>query len=315
MKIISIVVPCYNEALNLPLLHERLRKTFSKLPRYEYEILFVDNVSTDNSRNVYERIIEQDSKVKVLLMARNYGTSQTSFLAGLRHAKGDATVLIESDLQDPPELIEAFVKKWEEGFDVVYGIRTKRKGSILRRIFYTLFYRIFKWISYLPIPLDAGDFSLLDKKVVDIIASLPEKDVYIRGLRSWAGFKQTGIPYIRDDRAHGKTSIQFFKNFEWAKKAIVNFSDKPLSFISRIALASTFFTFCAAIYYLYIHMTTATPKGFSTLLMFIFIFGSLQLLCLGVIGEYLIRLFHEVKNRPPYIIKEILEKKKDQSNG
>ena len=315
MKKISIIVPCYNEALNIPLMHERLKKVFLRLSRYDYEIIFVDNVSTDNSLAIYKEIIKKDSLVKVIMMARNYGTSQTSFLAGLRYATGDATVLIEGDLQDPPELITQFIYKWEEGFDVVYGIRKKRKGSILRRIFYTLFYRVFKWISYLPIPLDAGDFSLLDKKVVGIIAALPEKDVYIRGLRTWAGFKQTGIPYIRDDRAHGTTSIQFFKNFEWAKKAIVNFSDKPLTFISRIALASTFFTFCAAIYYMYIHMTTTTPKGFSTLLMFIFIFGSLQLLCLGVIGEYLIRLFHEVKNRPPYIVKEILERKKDIKNG
>jgi polyisoprenyl-phosphate glycosyltransferase len=318
MKLISIIIPCFNEEKNISELYNRIKKTFE--PKkfgtidYSYEIIFVDNASTDNSITLYKEIINSDDNVQVLVMARNTGTSQPSFLAGLKESSGDAVVMIESDLQDPPELIQEFIKKWENGFDVVYGIRTKRKENIIRRIFYTLFYRIFKWLSYITIPLDAGDFCLMDKKVVSVITSLPEKDVYIRGLRSWAGFNQTGIEYVREKRKHGKTSISFFRNFFWAKKAIVNFSDKPLEFISRIAIITTLLTFFAAGYYLYIHITTTTPQGFSTLIMFMFIFGSIQLLALGVIGEYLIRIFHEIKGRPPYIISKKITAKTKENN-
>jgi dolichol-phosphate mannosyltransferase len=248
--------------------------------------------------------------VKAILMARNFGSNQPSILAGMHEANGDCVIIVDGDIQDPPELIPQFVTKWEEGFDVVYGIRKKRKGNILRRIGYKCFYVLFHWMSYLDIPLDAGDFSLIDRKVVNVINQLPEKDLYIRGLRSWAGFNQTGIEYVRDDRTAGKTSNSFFANFSWAKKAIVNFSYKPLEFISRLAAVTVGLTIIAAFIYLYQHFQTASPRGFSTLLMVMFIFGSIQLLALSIIGEYLIKIFNEVKGRPPYIIKKILQKDK-----
>ncbi len=302
MKLISIIVPCYNEAANIPILHNKIKSIFAKLTEYNYELIYIDNASSDTSHIIYHQLAQQDPAVKALIMSRNFGTSQTSFLAGLKEATGSAAVLIEGDIQDPPELISQFIKQWENGFDVVYGIRQKRKGSLIRRMFYTLFYRIFKWLSYVEMPLDAGDFSLIDRKIIDIICSLPEKDMYIRALRAWSGFRQAGIPYTRNDRLHGKTSIKFFSNFSWAKQAIVNFSYKPLEFISRLAIITTFLTMCAAAFYFYIHLTTNTPKGFSTLLIFMFIFSSIQLLALGIIGEYLIRMFKEIKSRPPYII-------------
>lgn len=308
MKKISIVVACYNEYENIEQLYNRICKIFNDIS-YDFEIIFVDNASIDNSIEVYEKIVEKDDRVKVLFMSRNFGSSQPSFFAGIKNAIGDSVVLIDGDLQDPPEIILKFIEKWEEGFAVVYATRKKRKGSILRRICYKCFYKVFRWFSYLDIPLDAGDFSLLDKKVVDIIRKLDEKDLYLRGLRSWAGFKQIGVEYIRDDRAAGKTSNSFFDNFSWAKKAIVNFSYKPLEFISRIAAIAVVATFFAACVYLYLYFKTTAPKGFHTLLMFIFIFGTIQLLALSVIGEYLIRIFQEVKNRPPYIIERILENK------
>jgi dolichol-phosphate mannosyltransferase len=172
---------------------------------------------------------------------------------------------------------------------------------------YKCFYRVFRWLSYLNIPLDSGDFGLMDRKVVDVIKKLEEKDLYLRGLRAWAGFKQIGIEYIRQEREGGKTSNSFFANFSWAKKAITNFSYKPLEFISKLAISALFMTFFAAIIYLYLYFKTDAPRGFSTLLMFMFVFGTIQLLALSIIAEYLVRIFQEVKNRPPYVISEILE--------
>lgn len=306
MKKISIVSACYKEALNIPEFYARIIAVLNQNPAYNYEIIFVDNASPDNSHEVLDALIRNDHHVKAIIMARNFGSSQPSFWAGMRNATGDCTIILDGDLQDPPELITSFIKKWEDGFDVVYGIRTKRKGGMLRRIGYKSFYRLFKWLSYLEIPLDAGDFSLIDKKVADIIIKLPEKDLYIRGLRTWAGFKQIGIEYTRDERAAGKTSNSFLANFFWAKKAIVNFSFKPLEFISRMAAIACIFTIIAAGVYLYLHFKNGAPKGFSTLLMVMLILGTIQLLALSIIGEYLIRIFQEVKNRPPYVIGEIL---------
>ena len=306
MKKISIVSACYKEASNIPEFYNRVTAILKQNPSYDYEIIIVDNASPDNSREVLEALTKKDSHVKAIIMARNFGSSQPSLWAGMRNATGDCVIILDGDLQDPPELITDFIKKWEDGFDVVYGIRKKRKGGILRRIGYKCFYRLFHWLSYLDIPLDAGDFSLIDKKVVDVIINLPEKDLYIRGLRTWAGFKQIGIEYTRDERAGGKTSNSFFANFFWAKKAIVNFSFKPLEFISRMAALACIFTMIATGIYLYLHFKNGAPKGFSTLLMVILILGTIQLLALSIIGEYLIRIFQEVKGRPPYVIGEIL---------
>lgn len=312
MKKISIIVACYNEASNIEEMHQRVTKVMTSLPSYDYELVLIDNASTDNSRLIFDKIVAQDNKVHVLLMSRNFGSNQPSLLAGMRYAHGDCTIALDGDLQDPPELIPQFIKKWEEGFNVVYGIRKKRKGSILRRIGYTCFYRIFKWLSYLDIPLDAGDTCLIDRKVLNIINNLPEKDLYIRGLRTWAGFKQTGLEYVREDRAGGRSSNSFFANFSWVKKAIVNFSYKPLEFISRLAIIAVCVTIIAAFFYLYWHFRYGAPQGFSTLLMVMFIFGTIQMLALSIIGEYLIRIFQEVKARPPYLISEVLHKQINQ---
>lgn len=306
MKKLSIIVPCYNEALNIDATHKRIVDALSALPAYLYEIIFIDNASTDNSETVFKNLVAQHKHIKILLMSRNFGNSQPSILAGIHYSTGECAIILQGDLQDPPELIIDFVKHWQTGYEVVYGVTEKRKGSILRRIGYAGFYRLFKTLSYLDIPLDAGDFSLIDRKILNIIKQLPEKDLYIRGLRAWAGFKQIGISYVREDRFAGKTSNSFLANFWWAKKAIVNFSDKPLEYISRFAFGSVVATFFAACIYLYLHFSQGAPRGFSTLLMVMFIFGSIQLTALAIIGEYLIKIFHEVKGRPPYVIKEVL---------
>ncbi len=289
-------------------MHTRIKNIFSNL-NYQYELIFVDNASTDGSYQVYKKIIADDVNVKTLIMSRNFGSSQPSFFAGLQHCTGDAAIMIDGDLQDPPEVIPDLIHKWEQGFDVVYAVRKKRKGSLIRRMGYKCFYRVFRWLSYLNIPLDSGDFGLMDRNVVDVIKKLNEKDLYLRGLRAWAGFKQIGVEYIRQERENGKTSNSFFSNFSWAKKAITNFSYKPLEFISKLAVSALFMTFIAAIIYLYLYFKTDAPRGFYTLLMVMFVFGTIQLLALSIIAEYLIRIFQEVKNRPPYVISEILESK------
>jgi dolichol-phosphate mannosyltransferase len=315
MKKISILSPCFNESKSIIELHTRATAVMQTLPQYDYELIYIDNASTDNSHTIFQALVKKDPHVSVLCMSRNFGSNQPSILAGMQYANGDCVIIIDGDLQDPPELISAFVKKWEEGYAVVYGVRKKRKGSIPRRIGYTCFYRIFKMLSYLDIPLDAGDTSLIDKTVVNIIKVLPEKDLYIRGLRTWAGFKQTGIEYTREDRNAGVSSNSFFANFSWAKKAIVNFSYKPLEYISRIAAIAVGVTIIAAFTYLYWHFKYGAPKGFSTLLMVIFIFGTIQLLALSVIGEYLIRIFQEVKGRPPYIVGTVLRQGADATHN
>ncbi len=314
-KKISIVIACYNEERNIPVMYERIIKAMQPLPTYDLEIIYVDNASTDNSLSVFENLVALDDRVQVIRMSRNFGNSQPSLLAGIHQATGDSVVLMSGGLQDPPEVIPLFVTQWEQGFQVTYGIAAKRKdNSIFRRIGYKCFYRIFKMLSYLDIPLDSGDFSLIDRKVINVIKQLPEKDIYLRGLRTWVGFKQTGVEYQRAHRLHGKSSNSFLANFWWAKKAIINFSYKPLEYISRLAITAVGVTGMAAIVYLYWHFKYGAPQGFSTLLMVMFMFGSLQLLVLAVIGEYLIRIFHEVKNRPVYVIQEILSQDTTKKN-
>jgi len=305
VKTISIIVACYNESGNLERMHQRVAAVFEKLS-YEYELIFVDNASTDHSCEIYQKLVNANKQVKVILMSRNFGNSQPSFFAGLCNATGDAVVLLDGDLQDPPELITQFIECWEAGNPVVYGVRIKRSENIVRRIGYWGFYKIFKWLSYLDIPLQAGDFGLLDRKVVDIIKALPEKDLYLRGLRAWAGFKQVGVPYTRQERAEGKTSNSFFANFYWAKKAIVNFSTKPLEYISRVAVGAVAFTIVMMMVYLYLAFNGDSPRGFLTLFMVLCIFSTLQLLTLSILAEYLLRIFQEVKARPPYVIDKIL---------
>ncbi len=309
-KLISIVVACYNEESNLKELHRRVTSVMTALPDYDYELIFVDNASRDNSQKIFEELVNDDTHVHVITMSRNFGTNQSSLLAGFRYAHGDCAISIDGDLQDDPELILQFIAKWEAGNEVVYAVRTKREGSLLRRFFYKCFYRIFRWLSYLDIPLDAGDTCLIDRIIIDIITQLPEKDLYLRCLRTWAGFRQTGIEHVRKDRAGGVSSLSFFDNFAWVKRAVVNFSYRPLEFISHIAVGAVLVCIIAAGTYLYWHYRYGAPQGFSTLLMIMLFIGTVQLLALGVMSEYLIRIFHEVKGRPPYIIKSVMTRKK-----
>lgn len=303
---ISAVIACYRDAQAVPVMHQRLTTVFQQLG-VEYEIIFVNDCSPDDARQVLAELAAADPRVVVINHARNFG-SQSAFTSGMRLATGDAVALLDGDLQDPPELLEAFYHKWREGYDVVYGVRVKREATLFLQTAYKLFYRTFRGLSYVSVPLDAGDFSLMDRRVVAALNSLPENNRFLRGLRAWVGFRQTGIPYVRPERMFGHTTNSFFRNLGWARKAIFSFSYAPLDFITWIAL----FTVGGASLGIVVQILTRiffpaiTPSGFTTLIVLILFIGGIQLLCLSIIGSYLAHIYDEVKRRPPYIVESVI---------
>jgi dolichol-phosphate mannosyltransferase len=304
-KRVTAVVICYNDRGSIDEMYRRLTATLKKITD-DYEIVYVNENSPDNAEELLREYAAKDPRLTVVLHARNFG-SQNAFTSGMKHSTGDAVALLDGDLQDPPELLEEMAKKWLAGYDVVYGIRKKRKGSLLRRIAYKIFYRLFKKMSYVNMPLDAGDFSLMDRKVVNALLKLPERDRFIRGLRAWVGFKQTGIEYTRDERFSGKTTNTFWSNLRWAKKGIFSFSYAPLELISFISAIVTLISGIALIIYIIGYFIFPRgPKGTQTIIVLILFLGSIQLLSLSIIGEYLGRIFEEVKQRPKYIVKEVI---------
>ena len=216
--------------------------------------------------------------------------------------------MLDGDIQDPPELIPRFIEKWENGYEIVYGERIKRKGSLFRRVSYKLFYRIFRKFSYIKIPLDAGDFSIIDRKVIDILKIMPERNRYIRGLRAWVGYNAIGIPYTREERYKGFTTNSFYNNIEWALFAIFSFSYVPLRFITLLALCTLIgiFLLTGLSTILFFLAPGIAPRGFQSLFLAIFGLGAIQLLCFSIISEYMIIMFEEIKGRPKYIIDHVL---------
>jgi len=310
-KIISIVVPVYNESLNVQELYKRITSNFTS-GVYDYEIIFVDNSSQDDTVDKISSIIRQDGNVRCIVMSRNFGTAQPSIIAGVKEASGNAIVTIDGDLQDPPETIKEFIKKWEEGYQVVYGVRAKREGPIIMKIGYWAFSVLFKKLSYMDYPLFTGDYGLIDEIVANEIRKLHENDIVYRGIRAWVGFKQTGIEYTRYDRAKGVSSSNILKNLRWATRWICNFSEKPLQWISNFAAVSTVIALLSIIYYIYSHFSRSDiPTGTTTIVILLIIFSSIQLLSLSIIGSYIALIVREIKGRPNYIVKEVINKKKD----
>ncbi len=308
-KTISAVVACYNDGEAIPIMHDRLTETFVKIG-CNYEIIFVNDGSPDNSEEILRKICKNDKNTTAILHTRNF-SSQNAFTSGMNYARGDAIVLLDGDLQDPPELIAEFVIKWCEGFDVVYGSRIKREATLFLRLAYKLFYRIFNKLSYINVPLDAGDFSLMDRRVVDAINILPETDRFIRGIRAWVGFKQIGIPYNRPKRPFGNSTNNLFDNIRWAKKGIFSFSYIPLELISYLAYFLVLLSAIASIFYiLYYVLYPGSPKGITTIIVLVLLLGGVQLLSISVQSEYIGKILEETKNRPKYLIKEIINNKK-----
>jgi dolichol-phosphate mannosyltransferase len=311
---LSAVIACYRDAPAIPEMHQRLTTVFGELG-VDHEIIFVNDRSPDDAAGVLADLAARDRKVTVINHSRNFG-SQSAFTSGMRIATGDAVILLDGDLQDPPELIAPFYAKWREGYDVVYGIRTSRQASLFLRVAYKAFYRVFRAASYVPMPLDAGDFSLIDRRVVEALQELPENNRFVRGLRAWVGFTQVGFPYVRPERKYGRTTNSLLRNLGWARKAIFSYSYAPLDLITVLALATVGASILAAIVQIIVRLVQPelVPSGFTTLIVLILFIGGIQLLCLSVIGSYLAHIYDEVKRRPPFIVESILNPPLDRAS-
>ena len=304
-KKISAIIACYKDAKAIPIMHKRLTKVFKKIG-VDYEIIFVNDGSPDNTEEVLEKTISKDSHTIGVNHSRNF-SSQMAFTSGMEIAKSDAVVLLDGDLQDPPEIIEKFYSKWVEGFDIVYGVRTKREAPLYMAIAYKLFYRIFHKMSYIKMPLDAGDFSLIDNKIVQILKTFPERDRFLRGLRAWVGFKQTGVPYVRPERMFGRSTNNLLKNINWATKGIFSFSYVPLQIITMISFVVFFIALTATVLQIILRILLPnTPHGTTTILISVLFIGAIQLLGISILGQYVGKIFEEVKQRPKYIVKNII---------
>ena len=303
---ISVVVPLYNEQDVLPELHRRLVAALDSTGK-PWEILFVNDASKDTSLSILHDLHRADPRVRVLTFSRNFG-HQPAITAGIHHSRGACTVVIDGDLQDPPELIPALVRNWTEGNQVVLAVRRSRADRGARGIGFRLFYPLMHWLSDLPGGPDAGVFSLLDRAVVEQFNHLPERNRFIPGLRSWLGFRTATVEYDRQDRAAGKPKQTLRRLFHYAADAIFSFSYKPLRVATYVGFLASVFSFLLAIYYFvtFFYFKKQAGSGFTTIIICTLFLGGVQLICLGILGEYVARIYEEVKQRPLYVVAEKL---------
>ena len=299
----SILIPVYNERENLDYFYNRLSNLFKKNNK-EVEFIFINDGSTDDTLNKLIQLHKGDSRIKIINFSRNFG-HQMAVSAGLQYCQGKKIAIIDADLQDPPELLLILFKKLDENYDVVYAIRKKRKESFFLRLAYATYYRLLKLLAEIDIPLDTGDFCVLRRRVVKAINSLPERNRFIRGIRSWVGFKQTGLEYERDVRYKGKSKYTFRKLLKLAFDGVFSFSYIPFKFMFYLGLMALFFSFLGGLFIFYMKFFTTNYRevpGFATTITLLIFFGGLQLFTIGVMGEYIKRIYDEVKQRPLYII-------------
>jgi dolichol-phosphate mannosyltransferase len=307
---VSFVIPVYNEESNLPMLVDRIVKIMDQ-SSIHLEAVLVDDGSRDNSRQILQQLALSDPRFHVILLSRNHG-HQLALTAGLSVARGSEGVFVlDGDLQDPPELLDTFYRKHKEGYDVVYAIREKRKEVFYKRFAYFIFYRILKKIANIEIPLDSGDFSFISRRVVDVLNKMPEESRFIRGMRTWIGFKQIGIAYDRQERASGDSKYSFGKLVQLALNGIYNFSEFPVKFVmilGGLAISSSVLYLISVI--IKKMFFDQVIEGFTALLFVVILFGGIQLLAIGILGEYILRIFFQSKSRPNFIIEaEILNGK------
>ena len=304
MKKISLIVPMYYEEQVVRECYGRISNVLKKIENYDYEIIFVNDGSKDKTLDILEEIANNDNKVKVISFSRNFG-HQAAVTAGLQEVTGDAIVIIDADLQDPPELIPEMLKLWENGNEVIYGKRKKRKGeSTFKLMTAKIFYKTLDALSDVDIPRDTGDFRLVDRKVVDVLNSLPEHNKFLRGLWSWLGYKQYAFEYERQERFAGKTKYPLKKMLKLASDGIISFSNKPLKLVGALGIISIGVSFIILIYALlsYVFKLNNLSAGWTSLMVAITFFAGVQLLSLWVMSEYIGRIYDETKNRPQYII-------------
>ena len=301
---ISIVVPLYNEEKNIRLMHDRLVSSILKITS-NFEIIYVNDGSKDNSFLELLKLSNEDERVKYINFSRNFG-HQIAVTAGLDYSKGTAVVIIDGDLQDPPEVIPEMYAMYKEGFEVVYGQRLKRKGdNFFKKITAKYFYRILKKITSINIPLDTGDFRLIDQKIVKDLKNMPEQNKFLRGQIAWLGYRQTSIFFERDERKFGETGYPFSKMLKFALDGITGFSDVPLQFVTKTGIFISFISFLVILYAIFSHfILERTITGWTSLIISSMFIGGVQLISVGIIGEYISRINKNVQNRPLYIVSE-----------
>jgi glycosyltransferase involved in cell wall biosynthesis len=300
----SIIIPVYNEEAVIHETYKRLKRVMDSTGE-AYELLFVNDGSHDQTASILKKYSERDRAVKLIDFSRNFG-HQIAITAGMDYASGDAIVVIDADLQDPPELILDMIKKWKEGYDVVYAKRTRRKGeTFFKKQTASLFYRLLRASTDIDIPLDTGDFRLIDRKVCDEMKRIPEKNRFVRGLVSWVGFRQTAIEYVRDERLAGETKYPLKKMLKLSTDGITSFSYKPLKIASYAGGLLSFAGFIYMLVVLYLKLfTDSTVAGWASIIIIQLFFSGIVLIILGVIGEYIGRIYDETKDRPLYIVRE-----------
>lgn len=309
---LSVIVPCFNEQEVIRATHQRLIDALGDNPKFALEIVYVNDGSLDRTEEILFDLAEGDSRVRVISLSRNFG-HQPAVTAGLAYAVGDVVAILDADLQDPPEVILQMIDKWREGFDVVYGVRFKRKEGFFKRLWYAIFYRLYGLLADIDVQADSGDFALMDRRVVNLINSLPEKNRFVRGLRAWAGFRQTGLVYERAARAAGETKYSFHKLMKLAFDGIFNFSTAPLTIIFVTGLIISLTSAMVALVYTIARIGDFTifgrspgdVPGFTTIILAMLFFSGVQLISVGILGEYMGRLYQEVKMRPTYVVKEV----------
>lgn len=301
---ISFVIPLFNEQENLPELHRRLRAALDPLD-IEPEIILVNDGSSDATPTMIHMLSQADRRVVGVMLSRNFG-HQAAVSAGIAECTGDAVIVMDGDLQDPPEVLEQFIARWRDGAEVVYAVRTKRKEGLLKRTAYGAFYRLLRKLSDIDIPLDSGDFGLMDRKVVNALLALPERQRFVRGLRCFVGFRQEGLVYERAGREAGAPKYTFKALVRLAMDGLISFSSAPLNLITYLGLGSCVFALGLIAWVMgRAIIGQRPPEGWASTMVVVLFFGSVQLLSLGIIGEYLRRIFLEVKGRPTYIVRDV----------
>jgi polyisoprenyl-phosphate glycosyltransferase len=312
-RTVSVIIPCFNESEVVSSTHSELDRCLSASQNFNFEFIYVDDGSSDGTSTILREIRKRDPRVRLIRFSRNFG-HQAAVSAGIDHAFGDAVAIMDADLQDPPEVLLAMLEKWREGFEVVYGVRRKRKEGIFKRFCYRAFYLIWQRMADIHVPLDSGDFCVMDRQVAEVLRSLPENGRFLRGLRAWAGFRQYGHPYVRDARHAGEPKYSLVGLVRLAASGIFNFSDVPLRFISLAGLLTSAGAIIGAILLLLqrlfeIHIFGYAPQdmpGYTSLFLALQFFSGIQLLSLGIIGEYVARMYGEIKRRPVYVVAERL---------
>lgn len=311
---ISIVVPLYNEQENIPELYRRLILALESLG-LSFELVLVNDGSNDATFRMLDELHEKDVRVVAIHLSRNFG-HQAAVCAGIDQALGKGVIVMDGDLQDPPEVLGQFIHLWKQGNEVVYAVRTKRKENIFKRAGYFLFYRLLRSISDIDIPLDSGDFCLMDRKVVSALKQLPEQVRFVRGLRTFVGFRQVGLEYERAARGAGKPKYTFRALVRLAMDGLVSFSSHPLHLVTYLGLASAGFAFIAMIWaFTDAFVNQSTPRGWASTIIVVLFMGSIQLISLGIMGEYIRRIFLETKGRPTYILGAVRRGRKEKEES